>query len=86
MREYYTYGTVDDCTGHWGKLTDCLKRKTIRYKEDAPLDPNAAKHPLWQLRTGVEAKAFWRKEFSEHAAGGGGDTEGDDEREKPTMV
>jgi hypothetical protein len=64
MKEYYTYGTVDDCTGHWGKLTDCLKRKTEKYKEEAAIDPNAAKHPLWQLRTGLEAKEFWRQEFN----------------------
>ena len=64
MKEYYTYGTVDDCTGHWSKLTDCLKRKTEKYKEEAAIDPNAAKHPLWQLRTGLEAKEFWRHEFS----------------------
>jgi hypothetical protein len=65
MKEYYTYGTVDDCTGHWGKLMDCLKRKTEKYKEEAALDPNASKHPLWQLRTGIEAKEFWRREFSQ---------------------
>lgn len=65
MKEYYTYGTVDDCTGHWGKLTDCLKRKTEKYKEEAAIDPNASKHPLWQLRTGIEAKEFWRHEFSQ---------------------
>ena len=32
MREYYVYGTVDDCTGHWSKFYACLKRKT-RFKE-----------------------------------------------------
>jgi len=65
MKEYYTYGNVDDCTGHWGKLVDCLKRKTEKYKEEAAIDPNASKHPLWQLRTGIEAKEFWRHEFSQ---------------------
>ena len=64
MKIYYVYGTVDDCTGHWTKLIDCLKKKTTRYKDDVPVDPMAGKHPLWQLRTGLEAKEFWRKEFS----------------------
>jgi hypothetical protein len=71
MKEYYTYGTVDDCTGHWGTLMDCLKRKTEKYKDEAAIDPNAAKHPLWQLRTGIEAKEFWRHEFSKETTASG---------------
>jgi len=63
MQQYYVYGTVDDCTGHWGKLMDCLKKKTVRYKVDVPADPNAGKHPLWELRTPAEAAEFWKAEF-----------------------
>lgn len=88
MKEYYTYGTVDDCNGHWGKLMDCLKRKTTRYKDDAPIDPGSGKHPLWQLRTGIEAKEFWRKEFSSHHSSNNNSSDGSDgdHRQPPTMV
>ena len=74
MQQYYVYGTVDDCTGHWGKLMDCLKKKTTRYKDDVPEDPTAGKHPLWELRTPSEASEFWTAEFdrNETAAEGAG--------------
>ncbi len=83
MKEYYTYGTVDDCTGHWGKLMACLRQRT-RFKDDPALDTGVAKHPLWKLRTGLEAKEFWRAEFGGGEggqAGGQGPSEG-----RPTMV
>lgn len=28
MKEVYRYGNVDDCTGHWGELYQCLKLRT----------------------------------------------------------
>jgi hypothetical protein len=63
MKEYYRYGNVDDCTGHWGKLMDCLKLKTTRYKDSVPEDPADGKHALWQLRTPQQASEFWGAEF-----------------------
>ena len=92
MKEYYVYGTVDDCTGHWTKLMDCLKRKTTRYKDSAALDPDAkTKHPLWTLRTGLEAKEFWRNEFQGEggqAGSGTGETPaaGAQDSTQPTIV
>jgi hypothetical protein len=63
MKEYYRYGTVDDCSGHWGTLMNCLKTKTTRYKNSVPEDPNAGRHPLWELRTPQQAAEFWGREF-----------------------
>lgn len=85
MKEYYVYNTVDDCTGHWGKLIDCLKTKTTRYKDDVPVDPNAGKHPLWQLRTGLEAKEFWRKEFAQHEEANSSSEAGEQDAQRPAM-
>ena len=28
MKELYRYGSVDDCTGHWSTLYQCLKLRT----------------------------------------------------------
>ena len=65
MKQYYVYGNVDDCTGHWSKLMDCLKKKTTMFKDTVPADPMAGKHPLWELRTREEAEMFWKEQFSE---------------------
>ena len=61
-----------------------LGQKTTMFKDDTPPDADTGKHPLWQLRTGLEAKEFWRAEFSAKEggqAGGQGQPEG-----RPTMV
>ena len=34
LTEYYRYGKVDDCLGHWNSLWDCLKQRT-RFAEQA---------------------------------------------------
>ena len=28
LQEYYMYGKVDDCLGHWSTFYDCLKKRT----------------------------------------------------------
>ena len=33
MKQYYVYGTVDDCKGHWSKWFNCLKQKT-KFKDE----------------------------------------------------
>lgn len=70
MNQYYIYGTVDDCTGHWRELYNCLKKRT-KFKEQVPEDPMKNKHPLWELRTKEEAEAFWKEEFG-HLSGDNG--------------
>ena len=46
MKQYYTFGTVDDCTGHWRKLYDCLKKRT-KFKDQASA-AGASAGRLWQ--------------------------------------
>lgn len=36
MKQYYMFGTVDDCTGHWRDLYNCLKKRT-KFKDEASL-------------------------------------------------
>jgi hypothetical protein len=64
LRQYYVYGTVDDCTGHWGALWDCLKQRT-RFKDEGGDGGGdvAPAHPLWRLRTPEEAREAWQREF-----------------------
>ena len=63
LQQYYVYGNVDDCTGHWSRLYACLKQKTARYKDDTLGKHALGTHPIWQLRTKTEAEAFWKNEF-----------------------
>ena len=35
-QEYYRYGQVDDCMGHWSKLWACLKQRTKFAEEVKP--------------------------------------------------
>lgn len=88
MKQYYVYGTVDDCTGHWGKFMDCLKKKTVRYKDDVPADGSEGKHPIWQLRTQEEATEFWTAEFDRRAKEPGAPGVGGDgsEGHQTTMI
>jgi len=62
VQEYYRYGQVDDCLGHWSKLWACLKQRT-KFAEEAVHDPMKGKHPLWSLRSKEEAAGFWEQEF-----------------------
>lgn len=67
MKEYYVYGEVDDCSGHWKKLFACLKSKTSRFKDDSADENdhgNVAQQPLWKLRNKEEARQFWSQEFA----------------------
>lgn len=88
MQEYYVHGNVDDCTGHWSNLVNCLKKKTTRYKDDVPVDPNAGKHLIWQIRTPAEAQHFWSQEFyppiDEHSVHQTAQKENDSGARKPS--
>ncbi|KAK9808468.1 hypothetical protein WJX73_009592 [Symbiochloris irregularis] len=59
--QYYRFGTVDDCFGHWSRLWDCLKQRT-KYA-DLVRGRKEPQHPLWKLRTKEQATEFWEKEF-----------------------
>ncbi len=36
VQEYYRFGQVDDCMGHWSKLWGCLKQRTKFAEEVSP--------------------------------------------------
>ncbi len=88
MKQYYTHGGVDDCTGHWAAFTDCLKRKTTRYAASVPDDPLKGKHPLWTLRTPAEARAAWDAQFrpAEAAAAAAAADGAEDAERGPGMI
>mmetsp|Transcript_25336 Transcript_25336/g.70869 ORF Transcript_25336/g.70869 Transcript_25336/m.70869 type:complete len:114 (-) Transcript_25336:396-737(-) len=60
LTEYYRYGTVDNCRGHWSDFMNCLGRKTKLYNNPAP---RKEQESFWKLRTPEEAAEFWKKEF-----------------------
>lgn len=67
MREYYVKGELDDCLSHWGRLYNCLKRRT-RFKDEAAPIPEKAPG-IWETRTKEEAREAWEEEFG-HLWGG----------------
>lgn len=66
LKQYYIYGNLDNCQGHWNRWYQCLKQRTAFKDKDAGTE--TAAHPLWQFRTKEEAQHFWEEEFG-HLAG-----------------
>jgi len=55
VQEYYRYGQVDDCLGHWSKLWACLKQRT-KFAEEV-LAFLSAFHRV-PLNTPTDGRAF----------------------------
>ena len=76
LKQFYRFGNVDDCTGAWSSLWDCLSKRTVRFapseEEEEGERSRMKQHPLWKLRTKEEAKAAWDAEFGHLEGGSGG--------------
>eukprot|EP00951_Prasinocladus_malaysianus_P026816 scaffold239011_cov39-Prasinocladus_malaysianus.AAC.3 len=59
MTEYYRYGVLDSCQGHWSDFMNCMARKT-KFGNPAPPPKETG---IWQLRTPEEAAKVWRESF-----------------------
>ncbi|KAF9594673.1 hypothetical protein IFM89_034356 [Coptis chinensis] len=63
MQQYYRVGVLDDCSGKWNALFDCLGLKTKPPSQEILKSRQKMKKHIWSLRTKEEASANWRKWF-----------------------
>ncbi|KAJ9540482.1 hypothetical protein OSB04_026988 [Centaurea solstitialis] len=72
LQQYYRLGSLDNCTGKWGALVDCLKLKTKRSHEIQDetnkmevqeilesREKETSRSHIWSLRTPEEAASHW---------------------------
>uniref|UniRef100_A0A251UCS4 Uncharacterized protein n=1 Tax=Helianthus annuus TaxID=4232 RepID=A0A251UCS4_HELAN len=65
MQQYYRLGSLDNCSGKWGALVDCLKLKTKSSQEVSEILETREKEKthIWSFRTPEEAASHWNKLF-----------------------
>ncbi|KAI3450662.1 hypothetical protein Pfo_007327 [Paulownia fortunei] len=65
MQQYYRLGALDNCSGKWSTLYDCLRLKTKRASVvEEILDTREKSVPhIWSFRSPKEARTHWKKLF-----------------------
>ncbi|KAL3651032.1 hypothetical protein CASFOL_007435 [Castilleja foliolosa] len=65
LQQYYRIGALDNCSGKWSALYDCLNLKTKRASEvEEILESREKSIPhIWSFRTQEEARYHWQKLF-----------------------
>ncbi|KAI3705491.1 hypothetical protein L1987_75730 [Smallanthus sonchifolius] len=65
MQQYYRLGSLDNCSGKWNALVDCLKLKTKRSQEVEEILETREKEKthIWSFRTPEEAATNWNDIF-----------------------
>ncbi|GFQ00754.1 hypothetical protein PHJA_002219300 [Phtheirospermum japonicum] len=65
LQQYYRLGALDNCSGKWSVLYDCLNLKTKRASEvEKILEDREKSIPhIWSFRTPNEARSHWQKIF-----------------------
>ncbi|GFP95392.1 hypothetical protein PHJA_001683500 [Phtheirospermum japonicum] len=65
LQQYYRQGALDNCSGKWSALYDCLNLKTKRASEvEEILEDREKSIPhIWSFRTPNEARSHWQKIF-----------------------
>ncbi|GER47026.1 chaperone DnaJ-domain superfamily protein [Striga asiatica] len=65
MQQYYRLGSLDNCSGKWGALYDCLNLKTKRASEVEEILKTREKSVphIWSFRSPKEARYHWQKLF-----------------------
>ncbi|KAL8136748.1 hypothetical protein V2J09_002749 [Rumex salicifolius] len=65
MQQYYRHGVLDNCSGKWSNLVDCLSLKTKRSTEVQEILETREKesYHIWSFRTPEEAAANWSETF-----------------------
>ncbi|CAL5424076.1 unnamed protein product [Camellia sinensis] len=63
MQQYYRLGVLDNCSGKWNALVDCLTLKTKRTSvvEEILETREKAKPHIWSFRTPEEAAFHWKE-------------------------
>ncbi|KAL6566908.1 hypothetical protein OROMI_015312 [Orobanche minor] len=65
LKQYYQIGALDNCSGKWSALYDCLTLKTKRASEVEEIletRENSVPH-IWSFRSPKEARSHWQKHF-----------------------
>ncbi|XP_021278899.1 uncharacterized protein C227.17c [Herrania umbratica] len=65
MQQYYRLGVLDNCSGKWNALWDCLSLKTkpsSQLQEILETRERAESH-IWTFRTPEEARSHWKQQF-----------------------
>ncbi|CAL1367031.1 unnamed protein product [Linum trigynum] len=67
MQQYYRLGVLDNCSGKWSALYDCLTLKTKRSSEieDILNTREKAKTHIWTFRSKEEASAYWTEQYGD---------------------
>ncbi|KAL8193641.1 hypothetical protein R6Q57_026776 [Mikania cordata] len=65
MQQYYRLGSLDDCSGKWNALVDCLKLKTKRAHDLEEIFEAREKEKthIWSFRTPEAAASNWNDMF-----------------------
>ncbi|XP_048432433.1 uncharacterized protein C227.17c [Pyrus x bretschneideri] len=67
MQQYYRLGSLDNCSGKWTSLVDCLVLKTKRSSEVQEIleTREKGKSHIWTFRTREEASVNWKEQFGD---------------------
>lgn len=67
MQQYYRLGVLDNCSGKWSALYDCLTLKTKQSSEALEIlqTREKAKPHIWTFRTPEEASSHWKELFGD---------------------
>ncbi|KAL8146444.1 uncharacterized protein C227.17c-like [Apium graveolens] len=65
LQQYYRAGQLDNCSGKWSGLVDCLTLKTKRSSEVEEIleAREKEKFHIWSFRTPEEAASNWEELF-----------------------
>ncbi|PWA83533.1 hypothetical protein CTI12_AA167600 [Artemisia annua] len=65
LQQYYRLGSLDNCSGKWNALVDCLKLKTKGSQEVHEILETREKEKshIWTFRTPEEAATHWNGMF-----------------------
>ncbi|KAK2383241.1 hypothetical protein P8452_38443 [Trifolium repens] len=63
MQQYYRLGVLDNCSGKWRAMVDCLmlKTKPSSQVEEVLEAREKAKPHIWNFRTRYEASQNWQQ-------------------------
>uniref|UniRef100_A0A803M683 Uncharacterized protein n=1 Tax=Chenopodium quinoa TaxID=63459 RepID=A0A803M683_CHEQI len=67
VQQYYRLGVLDNCSGKWSNLVDCL---TLKTKSSAELQEiletrEKEKQHIWSFRTPEESAAKWQQWYGQ---------------------
>ncbi|XP_058752488.1 uncharacterized protein LOC131625662 [Vicia villosa] len=65
MQQYYRLGVLDNCSGKWKAMVDCLMLKTKPTSQlQEILEAQEKSNPhIWNFRTRYEASKYWQERY-----------------------